>query len=369
MIKIVQPIVEQEEIDGAVEVLKSGTIAQGPVTAEFEREFAEICGAKFAVATTNGTTALHAALFGAGIKPGDGVITTPFTFVATANSILMQGASPVFADIDADTYLIDPDGVAKAVTPKTKAIMPVDLYGQPVDFAALSKIAKDSSLLIIDDACQAIGAKFDGKAIGSIGDAACFSLYATKNITTGEGGMITTNSPEIAERARQFRHHGQSQRYEYVGLGYNYRTTDIASAIGRAQLKKLERFTLARQKNASYYLDKLKDIKGLTLPKTAANRTHVYHQFTIRVTKDFSMTRDALIEFLKTKDIMAGVYYPKPLHLFPQFKGLGYKQGSFPNAELAAKEVISLPVHPLLTKEEKETIVKAIYQAAKEKRK
>lgn len=368
MIKIVQPIIEAEEVDGVIAVLKSGIIAQGPVTKEFEENFAKQCGSKFAVATSNGTTALHAALYAAGVSAGDSVITTPFTFVATANAILMQGAKPIFVDVDEETFCINTKLINKAIREDTKALLPVDLYGQPSEVQELESIAKKHSLKLIFDACQAIGATYNDRPVGSFGDASCFSLYATKNITTGEGGMITTNSEKIFELAKQFRHHGQSesQRYEYLDLGYNYRTTDFASAIGNAQLKKLERFTKARQENAAYYTKSFNNIPGLITPRVAPNRTHVFHQYTLRITEDFPIDRDQFVERLKAKEIMVGVYYPKPLHLFPQFKSLGHREGDFPVAEKLCKEVVSLPVHPLLSETDRQKVVEEIIKLSKE---
>lgn len=369
MIKIVQPVIEDEEISGVIDVLKSGNIAQGPVTAEFEESFAQYCQASHAIATSNGTTALHAALYSLGIGQGDEVITSPFTFVATANSILMSGAKPAFADINPLTYTVDHNEVASAITKNTKAVMPVDLYGQPSDIDELTAVARKAGAFMVHDSCQAIGAEYKGKKVGSFADVSCFSLYATKNITTGEGGMITTNNPEVAELARQFRHHGQSaQRYEYLDLGYNYRITDIASAIGVAQLKKVGRFTEARRLNADYYNKALFNIDGLVTPTVAKDRTHVYHQYTLRVTEEFSMSRDELVAYLKDNGVAAGIYYPKALHLFPQFKDLGYKEGDFPHAEKASREVLSLPVHPLLKSSDRQKVIEIIKQAAKEKK-
>ncbi|MEI7792463.1 MAG: DegT/DnrJ/EryC1/StrS family aminotransferase [Candidatus Berkelbacteria bacterium] len=367
MIKITQPIIGQEEIDAVVEVMKSGVIAQGPITAKFEEEFANFCGTKYASAMSNGTTALHAALYACGIKEGDEVITTPFTFVATANSILMQNATPVFVDIDPETYLIDPKEVVKKITSKTKAILPVDLYGQVYDVEEIGEIAKSNNLMIIEDACQAHGAEYKGKKSGTFGDAACFSLYATKNMVTGEGGMLTTDNEEINDKARMFRHHGQSEkvRYTYFDLGYNYRLTDIASAIGREQLKKLDSFTDARIRNATKLSEGLKDIPGIVIPKVKADCKHVFHQFTIRVTKDFPLTRDELSEYLTKNEIGNAIFYPKPLHTFPQFEKFGYKLGDFPIAEAVSREVLSLPVYPLVTDENIEFIIKSIKEAGK----
>ena len=240
MIPISKPLIEDEEINAVVDVLKSGMLAQGPKVEEIENQFKALCGTKHAIATSNGTTALHAAVRALGISDGDEVITVPFTFVATANPVLMEGGKIVFVDVRDDDFNIDPSKIEEKITDKTKAIIPVDLYGQPYDYEAVKKIAGKHGLKILEDACQAIGATRNGKTTGQLGDIAAFSLYATKNIATGEGGMITTDSDEMAESVKLFRHHGQSesQRYEYIELGHNYRLTDLAAAIGVEQMKK-----------------------------------------------------------------------------------------------------------------------------------
>lgn len=367
MIKISQPTIGQSEIDAVVAVLKSGMIAQGPVTAKFEHEFADFCDVKHAIATSNGTTALHCAMYAAGIKAGDEVITTPFTFVATANSILMQGGTPVFADIYPDTFLINPEEVARKITSKTKAILPVDLFGQTYGVKEINSLAKKHGLSVIEDACQAHGAEYNGKRAGSLGDIACFSLYATKNMATGEGGMITTNDDEMAVKCKTFRHHGQSEteKYMYHDLGYNYRLTDIASAIGLEQLKRMPEFSKIRIRNAGRLAKGLAGIKGLILPKTNEGNKHVFHQFTVRITPDSAINREELVVKLTEAGIDSGIFYPKPLHLHQCFKKYGYAEGDFPESERAAREVVSLPVHPLLTESEIDYIIgtiRKIYQ-------
>ena len=250
MIPIAKPLIGDEEIEEVVKVLKSGFIAQGPKVAEFEEKFAEYIGVKHAVATSSGTTALHTALLALGIKAGDEVVTTPFTFAATSNSVLYVGAKPVFVDVNPETYNIDPEKIAEAITDKTKAIMPVHLYGQPADMDPIREIADENDLKVIEDAAQAHGAVYRGKMVGSMGDAACFSFYPTKNMTTSEGGMVTTDDGATADAARAIRAHGESQRYTHVMLGYNFRMTDVAAAIGLAQLKKLDTFNGKRIENA-----------------------------------------------------------------------------------------------------------------------
>lgn len=362
MLPISKPIIKKEESKNVSKVLESGMIAQGLKVAEFEKKFSKFCGIKYAIAVNSGTAALHCALYACGINKGDEVITTPFTFVATANSILMQGAKPIFVDIDPLTFNIDSDKIKEKITKKTKAILPVDLYGQIYNVNAINKIAKKYQLKVIEDACQSIGAKFENKKAGIFGDASCFSFYATKNMTTGEGGMITTNNENIAELVKRFRHHGQSEktRYQYFDLGFNYRMTDIAAAIGIEQLKRINNFNQKRIRNAKMLTEGLKNIKGLITPTVKKNYKHVFHQYTIRVTNEFKMTRDKLSQYLKDKDIGNVIFYPKPLHLHPHFKKLGYKKGDFPIAEKISKEVLSLPVHPLVSENDIKYIIKII---------
>jgi perosamine synthetase len=362
IINISKPIIGKEEIKAVVNVLKSGMIAQGEKVAEFERNFAQFCGTRYAVAVSNGTAALHCALYACGIKEGDEVITTPFTFVATANSILMQGARPVFADINPLTFQINVEEIEKKITPKTKAILPVDLYGQVYDVEKINTLANKHNLKIIEDACQAHGAEFNGRKAGSFGNAGCFSFYATKNMTTGEGGMVTTNDENIAEAVKIFRHHSQSEKscYEYFDLGYNYRMTNIAAAIGLEQLKKIKNFNIKRIKNAELLARGLKNIKGFILPRARNGFKHIFHQYAIRITDDFKISRNELAEYLKKRGINTAIFYPKPLHLFPQFLKIGYKEGDFPMAEKISKEVLSLPVHPLLSKSDIKYMIKII---------
>ena len=287
MIRIAQPEIGKEEIDAVNAVMKSGMLAQGSRVAQLEEDFAKYCGTKYAFAISSGTAALHTALYAADIAEGDEVITVPFSFIATINPILMVGAKPVLVDINPKTFCIDVTKLEKAITSKTKAIIPVHLYGQIVDQDEIIEIANRHGLKIIEDSCQAIGAEYKGRKAGSLGDLGCFSLYATKNIMCGEGGMITTNSDEHAASIRSFRQHGMSGPYIYEELGYNYRLTDLQAAIAVEQLKKVDRFTKARQNNAKSLGDGLSGIKGLVLPEIAPNRNHVFHQYTIRVTEDF----------------------------------------------------------------------------------
>jgi len=361
MVGIAAPVIGEEEIKAVNGVLVSGMLAQGSKVEELEKDWAEYCGTRYALAVNSGTAAIHSALFATGIKPGDEVITTPFSFIATVNPILMVGAKPVFVDIEPKTFNIDPQLIEQAVNSKTKAIMPVHLYGQPVDFKAIKSIAKKHDLKVIEDACQAIGATYDGKKTGSLGDLGCFSLYATKNIMCGEGGIITTNDDEQAKLIRQFRQHGMSASYQYEHLGYNYRLTDLQAAIAVEQLKKVDNFTKARQENAKFLNEGLENLAGITTPKTAENRTHVYHQYTIIIEDDCTISRDYLVKSLKDRGIIAGVYYPQPLHHIEHIARItGDKVGDFPNTESLVKKVVSLPIHPKVTTEDLQKIVNAI---------
>lgn len=361
-INIASPQIGREEIQAVTAVLKSGMLAQGPKVKEFEEKFAKFIGTKFAIATSSGTTALEVALRAHGIGPGDEVITTPFTFIASANSILYTGARPVFVDIEEGSYNIDPDKIEKAITRKTKAIMPVHLYGNPADMTKIMAIARKHKLAVIEDACQAHGAEWRGKKVGSFGTGA-FSFYPTKNMTTGEGGMITTNSKDIAEKANLLRAHGSKIKYYHDILGYNYRLNDIGAAIGLEQLKKLNKFNSLRIKNAEFLNKNLMKIVGLVIPEKAKEAKHVYHQYTIRITKDFGPSRDEVLKKLTAAGIGTAIFYPLPINEQRVYQDLGYKAET-PIAKKVSREVISLPVHPGLNKKELTYIVQAFRKIA-----
>ncbi len=353
MITIAKPYLDEAEIEAVTAVLRSGVIAEGPRVAQFEQAFAEYIGVDHAVAVNSGTAALHVALMAHGIGKGDEVITSPFSFVATANSIVYTGAKPVFADIEPDTYIISPDQVHEMITSRTKAIMPVHLYGHAADMGAIMEIAEDHNLLVIEDACQAHGATYKGKKVGSFGTGA-FSFYPTKNMTTSEGGIITTDDPDIAARSRMLRAHGSKQRYLHEMIGYNFRMTDISAAIGIVQLGRLAEFTEKRRQNARKLASGLKGSKNLILPVEKENCSHVYHQYTIRTPR-----RDSLRDTLQEKGIGTGTYYPLCIHQQPLYKEMGYA-GSFPNSEKAAREVLSIPVHPGLSDADINTVIACI---------
>ncbi len=367
-IQISQPIIEEDEKQAVQAVLDSGMVAQGPKVEELEAAFAKYCGTKYAVAVNNGTAAIHAALHAADVGPGDSVLTTPFTFIATVNTVLMQGAKVKFVDIEPDTFNINTKKLDDAYEPGIKAIIPVDLYGQPADYDGIWKFASRHNIRVIEDACQSIGASYKKKTAGSLGDLACFSLYATKNIMSGEGGVITTQDEDLAKDLKSFRQHGMDMngKYEYVQLGYNYRTTDILAAIALSQLKKADRFNRARAANAKKLTIGLRGMKGLTLPTVRPDRTSVFHQYTVRITNSFPVSREKFISKLKQRGITAAIYYPKPLHHYPHIAKMGYKEGDFPIAEQAAQEVVSLPVHPSLSEDDIDYIIKTIKEIARE---
>lgn len=364
-VPFVVPQIGDDEIAAVTAVLRSGHLAQGPEVAAFERGFAPIAGCAFAVAMNSGTAAQHAGFEAMGVGDGDEVVTTPFTFAATATPILQQRAVPRFADIDPRTFNLDPAAALAACGSGTKAVALVDLFGLPVDPSGIGAL-RERGIRVMEDACQAVGAVRDGVPAGSIGEAASFSFYATKNVMTGEGGMLTTGDAAIAASARRFRHHGQGERYEYISLGYNYRMTDIAAAIGRVQLDRLATITAARRANASFYDRELGDIPGVQTPFVPAGSGHVYHQYSILIDGGVTpngATRDDVRAALAAAGVDSGVYYPVPLHLHPLFSPLGYGPGDFPVAERVAKQILALPVHPALERAQLEHTVRAVRRA------
>ncbi len=359
-ISIAKPNFGKEEETAVKEVIASGILAAGPKTKVFEEEFAEYIGVEHAVAVTNGTVALDVALKALEIGPGDEVITSAFSFVASGNCILFQNAKPVFADIDPKTFNIDPQDVAEKITAKTKAIIPVHLFGQPANMDAIKQIAEDKKIALVEDAAQAHGAEYKGEKVGSFGDMGCFSLYATKNMTTGEGGIITTNNPKIAAAIRLLINHGQRSKYKHETLGYNYRMTEICAAIGSVQLKKLNGFNERRIENASLLSNGIRKLRGLTAPNVDENVKHVFHQYVIRVEDNYLLGRDELAERLGQKGIGVAVHYPIPIYKQSVYKKLGYNGKMCPFTEEACRQVLSLPIHPLVDRESIGYIIKAL---------
>ncbi|HVN65363.1 MAG TPA: DegT/DnrJ/EryC1/StrS family aminotransferase [Methanomicrobiales archaeon] len=358
MIPVSKPCIGREEADAVARVMYSGMIAQDGAVAAFEQAFASYIGVRHAIATSSGTTALHAALLAAGIGPGDEVIVPSFTFIATATSVSMCGARPVFADVDDRFFTLDLVSAEPLVTGRTKAVLGVHLFGQPFDVPALADLCRDHGLLLLEDACQAHGSTFQGKRVGSLGEAACFSFYATKNMTTGEGGMVTTDDPDLAGRVRLLINHGQKEKYHHTTLGYNYRMTDMNGAMGLVQLGKLEGMNAKRVENAKY-LDRVLRCPGVIPPAVRPDSTHVYHQYVVKVEKGAKLTRDGLMQALAARGVGTAVHYPRPVHDQPLYRDQ-QGQKSCPVSARLASSVLSLPVHPLVSGEDLEAIGRAV---------
>ncbi len=361
MIPISKPQIGDAEKKAVLEVLDSGMLVQGPRVAELEKRWAETCQTRHAIALSNGTAALHTALLAHGIGPGDEVITSSFTFIASVNSIVFTGARPVFVDILPCCFNLNPDLIEAAITPRTKAIMPIHLFGYPAQMERILAIAQRHSLQIIEDAAQAIGATYDGKATGSFGTG-CFSLYATKNVHSGEGGMITTNDDALARACRLIRAHGMERRYYHDVLGYNFRLSDLHAAIGIEQLKKLHQFTESRQRNAAFLNAHIRNPQValpaqpcMSMPVRKA--AHVWHQYTIRI---LSGDRDGAARSLADSGVGTGVFYPVPAHRQKHLLAMGLGGADLPETERASREVLSLPVHPGLSDADLETIAAAV---------
>jgi dTDP-4-amino-4,6-dideoxygalactose transaminase len=367
-IKLAQPIIEDEERRAVLKALDSGQLVQGPRVAAFEAAFARYIGVRHAVAVNSGTAALHLALLARGIGEGDEVIVPAFSFAATANTVLHAGARPVFVDVRDDDFGIDAAQIEAAITPRTKAIVPVHLYGQTCDINAVAEICGARGLALIEDAAQACGASSGDERAGSW-DTGAFSFYATKNLQTGEGGMITTNDDAVADRARLLRSQGERTRYVTEEAGYNYRMTEIAAALGLVQLPKLDARNDVRRANAAgkrtpagRSLSRLlAGCERIVLPKELPGRRHVWHQYTIRVPEGREV-RDSLQAGLRERGIETAVFYPTPIHRQPLYQRLGYGGVSMPVAERLAGEVLSLPVHPALSQDDIDTIAAAVLE-------
>ncbi|PEN39552.1 UDP-4-amino-4,6-dideoxy-N-acetyl-beta-L-altrosamine transaminase [Bacillus toyonensis] len=367
-----QQQIDEYDIQSVVDVLKGDFLTTGPMVQKFERAIAKYAGAKYAVSFSNGTAALHAACYAAGITEGDEVITTPMTFVASANCILYQGGKPVFADIDNETYNISPKSIEEKITNKTKAIIPVHFTGQPVELDAIQKIAKENNLIIIEDAAHALGATYKNKKIGSIGDMTMFSFHPVKHITTGEGGVITTNNPLFYEKLVQFRTHGIERNpqkllenhgpwyYEMQFLGYNYRLTDIQAALGLSQLSKLDSFIKTRKKYVDIYNKEFSYLSEITIPKQLPQTDSSWHLYIIRLnTKLLKCNRKEIYEALQRENIGVNVHYI-PVHLQPFYQKLGYGKGICPQAENIYEEIITLPLFPKMTEADVWDVIQAV---------
>lgn len=354
-----KPIIGEEERAAVDRVLLSGMVAQGPEVAAFEEEFSDHFNlGRPSIAVNSGTSGLHLGLLASGVGPGDEVIVPSFTFAATGNSVALTGATPVFVDIEPGTFSIDPEAVEAAITPKTKGIMPVHLYGHPARMQELTKLASKHGIAIFEDAAQAHGASLNGTPVGAFGDFAMFSLYPTKNMTSGEGGMVTAANDTIARNLRLLRNQGMEKQYENEVVGFNTRMTDIHAAIGRTQLTKVDAWTKTRQQNAAF-LDT--HLQGVITPVVEDGAVHVYHQYTIRVPED----RDGFVAALKSEyQVGAGVYYPIPNHRLPSLQKFAPSL-ELSETERAAKEVVSLPVHPSLSQNELDRIVNAVNSLVK----
>lgn len=365
--------INEDDIKAVEEVLKSDFLTTGPKIAEFERKFADYVGAKYAVAVSNGTAALHIACMAAGIGEGDEVITTPITFAASANCALYCGATPVFADIDPVTYNISPESIEACITERTKAIIPVHYTGQACDMDAIHKIADRYNLIVIEDAAHAVGAEYKGKKIGSLSDMTEFSFHPVKHITCGEGGIVTTNREDLYEKLKLFRTHGITREekflhkvdgpwyYEQIGLGYNYRITDIQAALGISQLGRIDKFLEKRKKIAAKYDEAFRDFDGIEIPKQAEYSNSAYHLYVIKVDKSI---RKALFEYLRANNIGVNVHYI-PVYTFPYYREHGYENVKCENAEKLYESIISIPIYYDLSDEEQDYVIDKIKEFMK----
>ncbi|HWL11570.1 MAG TPA: UDP-4-amino-4,6-dideoxy-N-acetyl-beta-L-altrosamine transaminase [Ureibacillus sp.] len=367
-----QQWIDDDDIEAVVNVLKSDYLTTGPAVSKFEQEIANYVGAKYAVSFSNGTAALHGACFAAGISIGDEVITTPITFAASANCVLYLGGKPIFVDIDPKTYNINPKEIEKQITNKTKAIIPVDFTGQPVDLEEIYAIAKKYGLVVIEDAAHALGAKYKGKKVGSISDMTMFSFHPVKHITSGEGGVITTNNKEYYEKMLQFRSHGITRDqnkmlenhgpwyYEMQFLGFNYRLTDIQAALGTSQLKKIDKFIELRKKYAAMYNAAFATIPQITIPYQHSEAESSWHLYIIRLNQDLlKAKRKEIVEHLLSMNIGVNVHYI-PVYLLPYYQQLEFQKGLCPQAEKLYEEIITLPLFPKMSELDVSDVIQAV---------
>lgn len=372
-----QQWINETDINAVIEVLKSDYLTTGPAVQKFEESIASYVGSKYAISFSNGTAALHGACFAAGIGEGDEVITTPMTFAASANCVLYQGGKPVFADIDSDTYNIDPMKIEEKINKNTKAIIPVDFTGQPVAIDKINEIAKENNLVVIEDAAHALGATYKGRKVGSLSDMTMFSFHPVKHITSGEGGVITTNNKEYYEKLLQFRSHGITRDpekltknegpwyYEMQSLGYNYRMTDIQAALGRNQLKRIDKFVDKRKEYVATYNEAFKGLSEIVLPYQESISSSSWHLYIISLNlEQLTGDRRAIFEALQKENIGVNVHYI-PVHLLPYYQELGYEIGICPNAEKLYEKIITLPLFPKMTKEDVDDVINAVNKVIK----
>ncbi len=363
MIPIAKPLLGKEELAAIQEVLESGRLVQGPRVEAFEKAFAAYLGRKHAVAVATGTAALQVAILAHEIGKGQEVIVPPLTFFASASTVLQAGAKPVFADVQRASYNLDPAQLPAAISKRTAAIMPVHLYGQTVDMAPVLETAKENDVLVIEDACQAHGAEYHGKKAGNLGDSACFSFYATKNMTTGEGGMVVTDRDDVAEKARLLRDHGQTSKYQHARLGYNLRMTEIAAAIGLVQLKKLEGWVRQRREHARTLTKGLSGIEGLVPPSEGNWMVHAYYQYIVRAEPPFPLSRDEIVQALNDEGVGSRPSYPMPLYKQKALVDLRVR-GKCPVAEEVVPRLFELPVHPGVSADDLGKVVAAVERLA-----
>src|SRR5881397_2382655 len=363
-IPLMRPVVDEEMLQAALFALQNEKLVMGESVYKFEEEFARYCGTRYAVSTASGTAALQIALQSMGIEQRDEVVTTPFSFFATSNAVIHAGAQPRFADVENEGFNIDPTKVETKLTAMTRAIIPVHLYGQPSRMDEFRDLAEDKGISIVEDACQAHGAEYDGRRVGSLGRVGCFSFYTSKNMTVcGDGGMIVTNDEELADSARSYRDCGRASKYTMSRIGYTSRLNTVNAAIGRVQLRKLDTWNKTRRRIADLYRKELEDAPGITLPPAETpSETPVYHLFVVRSTR-----RDQLAAHLERNGVEAAIHYPVPIHLqTPYREKYGYSEGLFPIAERLAGQVLSLPIHPAITKEEVHTVSRLVRESTTE---
>lgn len=368
-----QQWIDEQDIQAVVETLRGSFITQGPRIDEFERAVADFCGAKYAVAFCNGTAALHGAAFAAGIGPGDEVITSPITFAASSNSVLYQGGTPVFADIRPDTYNLDPEAVRAKITTRTKAIIPVDFTGQPADMDEFRRIADEHGLVVIEDAAHSLGGMYKGRHVGTLADMTMFSFHPVKHITTGEGGIIVTDSPEYAEKLRLFRSHGITRDpnrltkleegpwyHEMQELGYNYRMTDLQAALGTSQMRRLAEFVARRREIVAVYNQAFAEMDGIVIPYQQEEANSSWHLYILRFQRDkFTASRKEIFQALQAENLGVNVHY-LPVYHHPYYQGLGYEKGLCPQAEALYEEIITIPLFPKMSEQDVEDVIRAI---------